>query len=175
MRSAGYTLIELLVVISIIGLLGVFTLSSLKGFSKDLVVNKASDEVQSLLRLAQSNATSSTLCNSQGATSWYLKFTNPDTTHSTIELRCNPADFLYRTYNLENAQVIITGDSGCLISFPTQVSYSPGVGTRTISSSGVSTTCLQSSTVVITISNTKNTSAARKVLKMSKGGAIDVQ
>lgn len=171
MRSAGYTLIELLVVISIIGLLGVFTLSSLKGFSKDLPVNKALGEVQTLLRLAQSNATSSTLCNNQGAVSWSLKYLNA----TTIELRCNPADFLYRTYNLENAQVAITGDLGCPVLFPAILSYSSGMGTRTIFSSGVSTACLQSSTISITISNTKNTSATGKVLKMSKGGAIDVQ
>ena len=171
MRCAGYTLIELLVVISIIGLLGVFSLSSLKGFSKDLVVTKASDEVQTLLRLAQSNATTSTLCNNQGATSWYLDFMGNGT---VIQLNCSPGG-TPKSYTLVDAKIAIAG-AGCTSDFPVKLSYSMGVAKPSWSSAVSSdNNCLQSPIITITISNTKNTSAATKIFRVSKGGAVDVQ
>ncbi len=171
MSESGYTLIELLVVISIISIMSVMGFISFKGFAEDQATKKAEGQIQSLLRLAQSNATTSTLCNGQGATSWSLKFV--DSTH--MELHCDPGDVKAREYTFENAQVEVKGDSGCLIGLPVAISYAPGLGTQSLSSGDISTTgaCLQSSAVTFTITNTLNNSS--KSFKMSKGGAINAQ
>ena len=163
-NHSGYTLIELLVVISIISILAVVGFVNFKNFATNQVTVKAQGEVQTLLRLAQSNATSSTLCNNQPATSWSVKFTDP----TTIQLRCYPADYLQRPFSLVNAQVAISG-SGCSLSLPVTLNYSVGVGKLTVSPSNA---C---SFVTFTISNTSNPSAASKTFTISKGGAIDVQ
>src|SRR3989344_549373 len=107
-NHSGYTLIELLVVISIISILAVLGFVNFKDFATNQVTVKAQGEVQTLLRLAQSNATSSTLCNGNVVTSWHLRFTSG----TVIELRCNPGnpgEFLQRSYTLENARVEING------------------------------------------------------------------
>ena len=153
----AFTLVEILIVISIMALLAVGSFVYFKDFSAKKAVEKAAGEVQSLLRLAQSNATSSTKCNDQGAISWSLKFTNA----TTMKLRCSNSseDREVRTYTLENAQVDqINGDSECTIGLPATISYTPGLGIQSISSSDVFTlnTCLQSSIITFTIKNLIN-------------------
>ena len=67
MKSArGFTLIELLVVIAITSILAVMGFVNFKDFSSNQISVKAAGEIQTILRLAQSNATSSTLCDSKG-------------------------------------------------------------------------------------------------------------
>ena len=61
-NGAGYTLVELLVVISILAVLGVFVIVNFKNFAQDQVINKSIGQMQSVLRLAQSNATSGAFC-----------------------------------------------------------------------------------------------------------------
>lgn len=175
MRSAGYTLIELLVVISIISILSVVGFVNFKDFSSDQVAVKAVGQVQTYLRLAQSNATSSTICPGQGgATSWSVVFTNDA---KTIQLRCNPNDFLKRIYSLDPAQVSSIRGSDCgsdtainTTTRPLTITYLSGVGTLAFSTTDTNTSsCLQSSTsITIRLSNTKS-------LTLNKGGAINVQ
>lgn len=161
MRSGGFTLIELLVVISIMAIMVVVGFVNFKDFAQDQVLNKAAGQVQTYMRLAQSNATSSTLCNAQGATSWSLKFV----TANSIELRCDPADYEYRKYALDGAQMQIKCGSANLI-FPTTFTYSTGAGT-------FKTDCL--GTVTFTLTNASNPGASSKSFNISQGGAIDVQ
>jgi len=160
----GYTLIELLVVIAIVTLLATLGFVNFKDFAAQQVTIKAAGQIQTLLRLAQSNATSSTLCNGQGATSWFLSFTS-----SSIDLRCNPGNFLKNTYTLENASLQLQCSGASNLSFPATFTYVTGVGTLT-------TACPQTSTsIIFTISNTLNPSASPKTFSISKGGAINVQ
>lgn len=171
--ALGYTLIELLVVISIMALLSFAGFVNFKGFSSDQVTIKAAGQIQTLLRLARSNATSSTLCNGSVATSWYLNFISS----TAIYLNCNPGGTT-RRYDLENAQLSITGDSGCSIPLAAAVSYSPGVGKQTFSSDDdtvATRNCLNSPIITFTVSNTINPSASSKSFNISKGGAVDVQ
>ncbi len=164
----GYTLIELLVVISILSVMAVVGFINFNFFASTQIISKAAGQIQTLLRLAQSNATSSTLCNNQGATSWSLRFVNT----STIELRCNGAsDTLQKTYNLENARVQIqcSGIEYAVLRLPAAFTYSSGAGTLT-------TACPSSSqTIIFTITNSLNPNTAPKTFKLSRGGAIDVQ
>ena len=165
MRSAGFTLIELLIVIAIIALLSLVGFVNFKDFAANQVIVKAAGEVQTLLRLAQSNATTSTLCNNQGATSWSLKFSNAQ----TIELRCNPSDYLYKTYTIANAQLSIKCDTTNLL-LPATFTYSVGVGTLAISPD-----CLQSINFTISKPSGSSSNAVPQSFTISKGGAINVQ
>ena len=171
MRYAGYTLIELLVVISIMVILSIVAMVSVKDFSSDQILNKAVGQVQTLLRLVQSNATASVLCNGQGAIAWSLII---DTTN--IELHCEPANFLYRNYPLENyAQVDAISCASNRASLPVSLSYPPGAGTLVFSSNpdDPSNTCSTADSWTFTIKNTKNDNT--KSFKINRGGAINVQ
>lgn len=175
MRSAGYTLIELLVVISIISIMSVMGFISFKGFASDQVSKKAAGQVQTILRLAQSNATSATLCNGQGALSWYLKFLS---NAKTIELHCsnNSADYLQRIYILDNATVSIKCSPASIssLSLPVTISYSPLSGTVSFTGDTLDTCISQATSLFIKITNSQDP-ASTKSLTISKGGTINVQ
>lgn len=166
MRSQGFTLIEILVVISIISILAVVGFVNFKDSVSDQKTSKAIGEIQTLLRLAQSNATSSTICNGQGATSWSLKFSN----QTTLELRCQPNDYLKSSQTLENAQIaFLIGSNSCpvdLATTPFTVTYKTGAGAFAVSYSGSTPTCLASDNWTFTVNT--------KTLILSRGGAIDV-
>lgn len=184
MRSAGYTLIELLIVISIIALLSVVGFVNFKDFSAGQVIVRAEGEAQTLLRLAQSNATSSTLCNNplstnKGSVSWKLVFTN----FTSIALQCDTAihsNYLVRTYTLQNAQFSIKG-SGCgsATAGDVTLTYTTGVGALAVSTTDLLTsTCLTNSgSIIFTISKPTGSSstASSQSFTINKGGAIDVQ
>lgn len=164
----GYTLIELLVVISIISILAVLGFVNFKNFATDQVTVKAQGQVQTLLRLAQSNATSGTLCGTSGGLPWSLIFNA-----TNIGLACGLSNLVQKTYTLENAQVEIKGSGCSALRLPVTLSYSRGVGALTISPSDP---CLANATsIVFTISNTRNPSASPRPFNISKGGAIDVE
>ena len=167
--SAGFTLIELLIVFSLTSILGVVGFVNFKDYAADQVATRAVGQIQSILRLAQSNATSYTNCNGAAVSSWSLSFTS-----SSMQLSCNPSG-TPKAYPLTDAAVVITGDSGCAIPLPATVSYSPGTAAQTVTSATALSTCLQSSTITFTVSNTRNPSSPAKTLKISKGGAINVQ
>lgn len=176
MHSAGYTLIELLIVISIIAVLSSVGFINYNKISADQVSVKAKGQIQSLLRLAQSNASSSTLCNGQGATFWYLDFSN---NNIDIYLRCDTASAVpaySRKYSLEGGAQIesIKGSSQCGETPITSVKYAASTGAFSFSASGVSPACLSSDSLTFTIKNSKNSGTVSQSFKMSRGGAINV-
>lgn len=181
MRSAGFTLIELLVVISIMSIAGVVAFANFKGVSQDYAVTKAKIEIQSSLRVAQSNATSSVKCPdsgvselNQGAKNWYIVFKDP----LSMELRCDTGtttNYLYRTYRLDKAQINQIQGNGCsVLAFPVTFNFSSQVGQIGKLSVSPSDSCLNNaSSIVFTISNQIHT--VTKTFNISKGGAINVQ
>lgn len=173
----GFTLIELMVVISIIAILGLIGFVNFRDFSADQVAIKAVGQIQTYLRLTQSNATTSTLCKKadgtfEGGVSWSLVF-KPDQT--SIDLICGTTNSVQKTYLLDNAKIDTIVGSSCGVSstIPLTLTYSSGVGVLTFTSSSASGTCLGSDTWTFTVKNTLNTSKT-KIFKISKGGAIDV-
>lgn len=174
MRKSGFTLIELIVVISIISLLTIVGFVNFKTFSTDQVVIKAAGQVQSLLRLAQSNATSSTTCNGLGVKSWQITFTSNS---SNIYLKCkneeNP-NFGSRTYTLENAEVsTIAGSNSSCTSSSTQITFEAGAGK--VSFIDPANACISTAnSLAVTVRNKSQTSST-KTITVSKGGAVDVQ
>lgn len=181
-KTSGYTLIELLIVISIISVLGIVGFVNYKSFSSDQVVVKAAGQIQTVLRLAQSNATTSTLCSDgQHSGPWLVVFNQ-----TSLFLACGSSSALERTYNLETAETnSILGSSSCSIIVPSVTSpftisffppdpENPTSAGLTFSYSGATATCLGSSTWTFTVRNTKDITKTT-VFKLSKGGAIDVQ
>lgn len=186
MRSAGFTLIELLVVISIIAILGVAVFINYKDFSQNQVLDEALGQVQTYLRLAQANATSSTLClvtqldgtkEEVGGVSWSAKFVDKD----RLSLTCGTPDSEQKTQTLEDVEVASiqcspTSNANCppddsTFSPPLTVSFAPLNGNVSFTDSD---SCVTSaSTLMIILRNQKND--AKKCFTISKGGAIDVQ
>lgn len=151
MRSAGYTLIELLVVISIIGILSVVAFVNIKDFSSSQALKKAAGDVQSFLRLAQSNATSSAFCNKVDGVDvygvdWKVVFSS-----TKLEIMCGTAGTLIKTLSLQD-----------------------GI-TMSVSSSSVVYSALKGvpdSSVTIVLKNPKEET---KTVTLTSGGAINVE
>lgn len=157
-NGAGYTLIELLVVIAIISLLSLAGFVSFKSFSADQAAVKAAGQIQSYLRLAQTNASSSTNCNNQQATDWSVVLNL-----TSVDLRCNNSSFLQKSYVLENAQII---NPPCTL--PVTFTYAVSTGTLTLP-------CSAPSSVTFRVSNALIPTAVIKTLEVTKGGTINVQ
>lgn len=126
--QSGFTLIELLVVISIMAIIGVFTLANYGSFGEDQKLKTAVLDIQSLLRLAQSNSTSGLKCQGQSVLDWRVVFT--DTTN--LDLKCRHSSgisgslkSLALTTNIEIDSIT----SGTCT--PTLVKYAPLFGTMT--------------------------------------------
>ncbi len=174
MHSEGYTLIELLIVMTIMAMVGLVGYVNYKQFSASQITTNAVTQIQSILRLAQSNATSSVLCNDNPASvsPWSLSF---NANQTSITLACGPSNSPWKTYNLENAKIdnSIAG-STCIspATLPFTISYS-NTSVLTFSSAGSTATCLQSASWIFTVRNINDNST--KSFSISKGGAVNVQ
>ncbi|TSC87427.1 MAG: Uncharacterized protein G01um10147_604 [Microgenomates group bacterium Gr01-1014_7] len=168
----GYTLIELLIVMLIMSIIGVTGYVNYKDYAIRKETEKALGQIQTILRLAQTNATTSTVCNGLGGASWSVQF---ETDQKTITLVCGPANSSQKTYSLENVKISSIAGSGCQeigFSSPVIITYSSGQGALTISPSE---NCLQNaSTIRFTVENTKDSNVT-KVFNLSKGGAVNAQ
>ncbi len=169
----GYTLIELLVVVSIISAVSVFAFIDFKDFSAEQNTSKALRELQTYLRLAQSNATSRTLCgvNNQPK-SWEIIINTTPGSNQNIILRCNyEGGSVDKTYALENARISsITGssDTYCMTT-GLKINYLAGAGAVTFSDPP--NPCIQvSRSLAINITNVLDQTSKR--LTVEKGGAI---
>ncbi len=80
----GFTLIELLVVIAIMSITGIYTIANYRSFGEDQNLKSAALEIQSLLRLAQSNSTSNLKCQDKPTTNWLVTFASA----TSLDLNC---------------------------------------------------------------------------------------
>lgn len=168
MRPLGYTLVELLVVMAIMAIVGVFAFANFKDFSRDQIVSQASDQVKTLLRIAQNSATSSTVCEGEGGVSWAVNFLDS----SRVQLVCGPDDKLKRILNLDNAPIVGIRCSAEGVSFdpPLKINYAPLSGIVTFSANDAS--CVgTASQLFINLDNAASPGHI-KSLTVSKGGVI---
>lgn len=110
----GFTLVELLVVITIMALVGTFTLSNYGSFGEDQKLKNAVLDIQSLIRLAQTNATTNVKCNTEYGAKWIVEF---DGNKTTIYLKClepSGSIFTKKTLHLDvnGANIQIQSSSG---------------------------------------------------------------
>ena len=190
MRSSGFTLIELLVVVSIMGILSVLAFVNFKDFTQTQQLNKAVGEIQTFLRVAQTNATSSTLCTNRGGSiggvSWTVRI-NSDKKSMDIYCGTNSscsANTCYKTLTLQNVKVDSIKASACdtstFLTLPVKFTYAALSGaivftdSSTDSSGSTSNASCLSTSQTITFKLTNSANFA-KSFSISKGGAIDVR
>lgn len=70
----GFTLIELLVVIAIMAIVGTFAIANYRSFGQDKDLESAALDIQSLVKVAQTNATTNIKCQTKPVTTWRSYF-----------------------------------------------------------------------------------------------------
>lgn len=162
-NSRAFTLIELLVVIAIISLLSLVGFVNFKSFSADQVAIKAAGQIQSILRLAQTNASTSTNCNGSPQTNGW----SVDLNSALIVLNCN--GIFQKSYVLDNVQItLIDPPIGCSSGPSFTLTYSISTGALTLPCSA------SISSVTFKVQHSSDPTKS-KTLTVTKGGAINVQ
>lgn len=165
----AFTLIELLVVIAIIGILGIGVFVNFKDFAQEQFLNRAISDIQTLIREAQANSTTSLLCKDQSGVDWAVNF---QTNREKIDLICG-ANISVKTLSLVNIQVQSIKGSACLSGgdLPLTITFSKLSGRVKFEGSD---TCINSSkTVLINLKNLKTNNI--KGFTVSRGGATDAK
>ncbi|MBI2330349.1 prepilin-type N-terminal cleavage/methylation domain-containing protein [Candidatus Daviesbacteria bacterium] len=168
----AFTLVELLVVIAIIGLIGAYVLSNYGTFGEDQKLKNAVLDIQSLLRQAQTNATSGVKCQGQGGATWFVEFTSG----TELNLMCMyPAggglNFISGSLkklpfsgNI-SIDTMTSGINSCTFGATNTVTFAPLSGAM-IASCG---------TGIVTITVINNKTSNTKSLKVEQGGRIYAQ
>lgn len=182
MREDGYTFMELLVVITIMSFLGIGILLRQNFSKEDNALKNAALDLQSFIRLAQSNAQTSTLCEGSGSTAWTIEPRN----QKTVELKCDisdpPPPITQKTLNfgttieIRNRPFGITGNGNCDTFFPIQIltiRY-PTLSAKPSFESPIGNFCVVSSSYLdINLRNTKTGNT--QTVTIDKGGTVDVK
>ncbi|MBI2020278.1 prepilin-type N-terminal cleavage/methylation domain-containing protein [Candidatus Daviesbacteria bacterium] len=171
-NSSGFTLLELLIVLVILAILAVTAGINFRTLSEDQVLKKATSDIQSFLRLAQSNSTAGVKCpGTSTAGSWSVVFNGSD--KKKLEMNCSyvsgDSGILIANAKpplvLENAEVSSITGSSCTAGPPFTVYYATLYGTVTFNSD---TNC---SKATVTVKRVNSTST--KDFYITKGGSID--
>lgn len=183
-RINGFTLIELVIVISISALLSIVAIVQFRNFKADEGIKKAANELQSFIRIAQTNATTRLNCVGTtdsgpvtlSGTNWYILL---ETDQKTVKLKCStltPSMSVQKTLTLENNIRIdsVDGVSPCHSLFPgNQISivFEPLYGS--VSFIDPSASCIPNGNILSITLQDSVTSARRNVI-INKGGVINV-
>ncbi|QQG43266.1 MAG: type II secretion system protein [Candidatus Daviesbacteria bacterium] len=171
--NKGYTLVELLVVMTILSLIGLTSFINLGNFREDKLLDTSLTNLQSLIRKAQSDASTGLRCSGVGGATWSVEFKD----RKSINLNCKAAS----QQNATTVSVLslggdiqiqsISGDSGCQSSFPANsvtVNLLPVAAGMTFIDPTAS--CISTSkTLNITLSGKTGT----RTVNINKGGSIN--
>ncbi len=183
MTVKGFTLIELLVVISIMGILAIVSFVNLGPLREDQGLKAAANELQSLIRVAQTNAGSSVKCTpTTSGTSWSLDFSptsvvldcpggSPKTLTLTNNVRICAIN--YSNCSIASDTCSTTNDSFAGIVIPS-TSFAPLTSQATFTDLRCSAGSLQSSSTM-TITLKKVGGSTLKSVIFSKGGTVETR
>lgn len=165
-NSKGFTLIELLIVITILGILATSVFLNYKSSSSDRQLDKAISEIQSFLRLAQSNAAAGVRCNGVGGAYWGVYFESD----TQLKLGCGLNDIgsIQKSLLLTDVSVYYQSNLPCTVSSPILVIYAPLTTTARITP--FSGTCSKATIILTDFENEQ-----QKSFTIEKGGAVDVE
>lgn len=175
MNNKGFTLIELLVVISIMALLATVSFAKYASLREDQYLKNAANELQSLVRVAQTNAGSGVLCGSVPGATWLVEFIDS----KTIDLKCyisDPAAISQKTLLLTNNIEVsgISGTGNCDV--PVRVNFAPLYGTVTFTSKNLPYgSCFQSSNELTVTLRKIDGTGVTKVITFNKGGSVEIK
>lgn len=186
MRPAGFTLVELLVVISIMAIVAVAVFLNLGSFEEDANLKNEAFNIQSYLRLAQSNATAGVKCaDGTAGVGWSMIISGKDV--DAIHLRCgtNMEDERFWSINLPAYIYLIQRKSGsttCLSSFNPDrsdnsiiIKFSYLDGKIEFKDTDNTNNCLENSSNMIITLRKKVGSGDSKTVTINRGGSIDVE
>lgn len=179
MKKNGYTFMELLVVITIMVLLGAGILLQQNLIKEDNVLTQAAADLQSFIRLAQSNATTAVLCEGEGTISWIIEPTLNN--KQRLNLKCknasSPQPIQQKTFvfggNIEIAAVL--GASGCNANFPSQ---NLQIIFATLSSKPTFDSpipCVKNSTTFLDFIVKNSKTSSQLTVTIDLGGTVDVK
>lgn len=176
MRSAGYTLVELLIAIAITSIFSLVGFVSYKNFSDDQIIKKATDEVQTIIRVAQTNGSTGVFCNDLSSLAWSIQFVNNKT--DEIKLYCEIADgtiFEKDTLLLKGTDINDIKADGCPSSSYPADSFTIRFRSGATNMEFIGTQeCLKNSPqITIKVKDTK--SEVIKNIFVSKGGTVNVK
>lgn len=176
----GFTLVELLVVMTIMGAVATVVLVNSNSSNQEKNLSLASADVQSMIRVAQANALSGTICDGEASRRWMVEF-KPD--KSTIELQClksiSETVAVEKSLTLEKVQIgSITGGSDCpLTSFPlyplTLQFFSISGKLKFLSADPINSCVAESDNLSISLEEKK--SGQTKSFTVSSGGAVNAK
>lgn len=162
--QSGFTLVELLVVVAIMALVGVVAIANFRTFGEDEALKNAAFDIVSLIRTAQTNATSNVKCgNSYGAT-WQVEFAS----NQVINLKCqiSTEKIVQLGTNITINSVTGLPPAACSAGFGSAINFAPINGNISFHDSDCSE-------LTVTLKNSK-TGNTKNVI-MDKGGKFDVQ
>ncbi len=178
----GFTLIELLIVISITSILTIVGIANFKDFADEQAIVKATGQIQSFLRLAHRNASSSVKCtDTEAAASWLVTF---QTNKNTLTLICKSPTSETTIKNLNLASNVeinqITTNPICPVTeFPDYTAtliYSAPLGQIDFTiARGVPNFECYPNTSDIKVTVKDNKTQVTKDITVSKGGEINVE
>lgn len=169
----GFTLVELLVVVTILSLIGLVSFINLGNFRQDKLLDTSLTNLQSVVRLAQSNSSSGVLCSGLGGATWSIEFKDSKTTNLKCQTSSqqNATNVSTISFGADVQTQSISGDSGCNSSFPTNpvtVKFLPVLGG--VSFTDLTSTCIGASkSITVTLSGKTGT----RTISINKGGSIN--
>ena len=175
----GFTLIELLVVMAIMAIIGIYILINFSDSREEQLLQKELLQLQSTLKLAQSNASASVFCNENEAGALWQVEVNP--TAKTVNLSCfkkgdEEDKTSKKSYTLEpgvNASFSCPGSTSEFSSTVTvTVTYTPYSGLPKFSGAD---TCGTNLTGLSVILRSEQDETLFKQFTISTGGAVNAK
>lgn len=176
MPKSGFTLIELLVVLSIMAVLGIFSIANFSSFGEEQKLKGVAFDIQSLIKTAQTNAISRVSCpigsTNYGAV-WWVDFR---TGSSALNLNCQIGAGtiqLVKTYIVTaespNLQIdSVSCDTNAVSGNLSTAKFAPLTGVVSLDNGAVCNQYLN-----LTLKNTKINETKR--ILIDKGGTISVK